>query len=116
MVSNNWKNTKKVNPGFPRAIRDSQNRGNSGGASGLFSPSGASNLKSTQRERKRNAVMGFISLVVLYAVLLFLGSHVLESAGIVSWSMGVWDSLALVSLYILWQALSMVVWGESKKP
>ena len=116
MVSNNWKNTSKVNPNFPRAIRDSQNRAVSGGASKLMDSGGAPNLKRTQRTRNRNAVMGFISLVILYAVLLLLGSHVLESAGIVSWSMGVWDSLALVSLYILWQALSMIVWGEPKKP
>jgi hypothetical protein len=116
MVSNNWKNTSKVNSNFPRAIRDSQNRAVSGGASKLMDSSGAPNLKRTQRTRNRNAVMGFISLVILYAVLLLLGSHVLESAGIVSWSMGVWDSLALVSLYILWQALSMFVWGEPKKP
>ena len=116
MVSDNWKNTSKINSNFPRAIRDSQGRSVSGGASKLMDSGGAPNLKRTQRTRNRNAVMGFISLVVLYAVLLLLGSHVLESAGIVSWSMGVWDSLALVTLYILWQALSMVVWGESKKP
>jgi hypothetical protein len=60
--------------------------------------------------------MGFISLVVLYAVLLLLGAYVLESAGVVSWSVGVWDSLALATIYILWQALSMVIWGEAKKP
>lgn len=115
MVSDNWKNTKKVNPSFPRAIRDSQNRGNSGGASGLFSPSGAPNLKSTQRERKRNAVLGFVALVVMHAVLLWLGSHALESAGVVSWTLGMLDSLALATLYVLWQALRMVVWSESKK-
>lgn len=116
MVSNNWKNTSKMNSSFPRAIRDSQGRSISSGASRLMDSGGAPNLKSTQRTRNRNAVMGFISLVVLYAVLLLLGAYVLESAGVVSWSVGVWDSLALATIYIMWQALSMVIWGEAKKP
>jgi hypothetical protein len=54
-------------------------------------------------------------LVTLYSVLLWLAVRVAESAGIVSWSVGVWDSLKLATLYVLWQSLSLVSWGSVKR-
>jgi hypothetical protein len=54
-------------------------------------------------------------LVTLYSVLLWLAGRVAESAGIVSWSVGVWDSLKLATLYVLWQSLSLVSWGSVKR-
>jgi hypothetical protein len=54
-------------------------------------------------------------LVTLYTVLLWLAVRVAESAGIVSWSIGMLDSLKLATLYVLWQSLSLVSWGSVKK-
>lgn len=105
MVSENWKNTNKSPGSFPRAFRDSQNF-----------PSVSRGAPTPKRDRQgANAFLGFIMLVVLYTTLLWLAVRVAESAGIVSWSVGVWDSLKLATLYVLWQSLSLVSWGSAKK-
>ena len=106
MVSENWKHTHKSGSSFPRAFRDSQNF-----------PTVSRGAPTQKREREgRNAFLGFIMLVALYTVLLWLAVRVAESAEIVSWSIGMLDSLKLATLYVLWQSLSLVSWGSVKKP
>jgi hypothetical protein len=105
MVSENWKHTHKSGSSFPRAFRDSQNF-----------PTVSRGAPTQKRDRQgRNAFLGFIMLVTLYTVLLWLAVRVAESAGIVSWSIGMLDSLKLATLYVLWQSLSLVSWGSVKK-
>lgn len=105
MVSENWKNTNKSPGSFPRAFRDSQHF-----------PSVSRGAPARKKDRQgRNAFLGFLMLVTLYSVLLWLAVRVAESAGIVSWSVGVWDSLKLATLYVLWQSLSLVSWGSAKR-
>jgi len=105
MVSENWKHTHKSGSSFPRAFRDSQNF-----------PTVSRGAPTQKRDRQGgNAFLGFIMLVTLYTVLLWLAVRVAESAGIVSWSIGMLDSLKLATLYVLWQSLSLVSWGSVKK-
>ena len=105
MVSENWKHTHKSGSSFPRAFRDSQNF-----------PTVSRGAPTQKRDRQgRNAFLGFIMLVTLYTVLLWLAVRVAESAEIVSWSIGMLDSLKLATLYVLWQSLSLVSLGSAKK-
>jgi hypothetical protein len=105
MVSENWKHTHKSGSSFPRAFRDSQNF-----------PTVSRGAPTQKRDRQgRNAFLGFIMLVTLYTVLLWLAVRVAESAEIVSWSIGMLDSLKLATLYVLWQSLSLVSLGSVKK-
>jgi hypothetical protein len=105
MVSENWKHTHKSGSSFPRAFRDSQNF-----------PTVSRGAPTQKRDRQgRNAFLGFIMLVALYTVLLWLAVRVAESAEIVSWSIGMLDSLKLATLYVLWQSLSLVSLGSVKK-
>lgn len=106
MVSENWKHSNKAEPAsISRAFRDSQNF-----------PTVSRGAPTQKRDRQgRNAFLGFIMLVTLYTVLLWLAVRVAESAEIVSWSIGMLDSLKLATLYVLWQSLSLVSWGSVKK-
>ena len=106
MVSENWKHSNKAEPAsISRAFRDSQNF-----------PSVSRGAPARKKDRQgANAFLGFIMLVALYTALLWLAVRVAESAGIMSWSVGVWDSLKLATLYVLWQSLSLVSWGSVKR-
>jgi hypothetical protein len=106
MVSENWKHSNKAEPAsISRAFRDSQNF-----------PTVSRGAPTQKRDRQgRNAFLGFIMLVTLYTVLLWLAVRVAESAEIVSWSIGMLDSLKLATLYVLWQSLSLVSLGSVKK-
>ncbi len=101
MVSGNWKNTNKAPGSFPRAMRDFDRV--SGGA------------PTQKRERTGNAMAGFVILVILHAVLLWTAVRVVESAGIVEWTLGVWDSLTLSVLYVVWRSLALVSWGSLRQ-
>lgn len=85
---------------FPRAIRDS------GGASAGSIQSGAPARIVAQ------ALGGFVSLVGMHAVLLWLAVRVLRSAGAVTWSLGAWHALALAFFYVWWKALGAYVFGR----
>lgn len=86
--------------GFPRAIRDSA------GAPGLGVQGGAPSRIVAQ------ALGGLVSLVGMYAVLLWVAVRVLRSAGAVAWSLGAWHALALAFLYVWWKALAQYVFGR----
>jgi hypothetical protein len=101
MSSGNSKNTNKISGGFPKAMRDSERV--SGGA------------PTQKRERSGNAFAGFVLLVILHTVLIWLAVRVGESAGIVSWSVGWWGSLKLATLYCVWRSVSVVSWERAKR-
>lgn len=101
MVSQNWKSTNKSFGSSPRVIRD------------LAKSGGAPAQKRGQREG--NAFLGFLMLVALHTVLVWLGVRALESAEIVTWRVGVWDSLKLATLYVVWQSLSLMLWSGTKR-
>lgn len=97
--------TNKTDSGsFPRAFRDSQNP----------NPirSGAPTRKRSRREG--NAFLGFLLLVALHTALLWLGARVAESAEIVTWNLSVLHSLALATLYVVWQSLSLMLWSGAR--
>ena len=94
--------TNKTGSGsFPRAFRDSQNFNAISG--------GAPTRKRSRREG--NAFLGFLLLVALHTALLWLGAHVAESAEIVTWNLSLLHSLALATLYVVWQSLSLMLWS-----
>lgn len=101
MVSENWKSTNKSFSSSPRVVRDSAKSG------------GAPAQKRGQREG--NAFIGFFMLVVLHTALVWLGVRALESAEIVTWRVGVWDSLRLASVYVVWQSLSLMRLSGAKR-
>lgn len=101
MVSENWKSTNKSSGSFPRAFRDSPISG------GAPTPN--------KRQRQGNAFIGFVLLVALHTVLLWLAVRTLESAEIVTWRLSVLDSLILATLYVVWQSLSLMVWSSARK-
>jgi hypothetical protein len=102
MVSQNWKNTNKTSGSFPRAFRDSPISG------------GAPTPKKGGRDSRRvgNAFLGFLLLVGIHTVLLWLAVRVAESAGIVTWNVGWWDSLKLATLYVVWKAVALMAWNR----
>lgn len=104
MVSQNWKSTNKSSGSSPRAVRGFAK---SGGAPARSKPS--------RSRREGNAFIGFLMLVVLHAALVWLGVRALESAEIVTWRVGVWDSLRLASVYVVWQSLSLMRLSGTKK-
>lgn len=104
MVSENWKSTNKNSGSFPRAFRDLPI---SGGAPTPNKPS--------RSRREGNAFIGFLMLVVLHTALVWLGVRALKSAEIVTWSVGVWDSLRLASVYVVWQSLSLMRLSGARK-
>lgn len=101
----NWKSSSKLNldSGFPRVLRNSDR------APAGVVYSGASPRKSGDGVR---AFFGFASLVILFAVILFLAVRVAESAGIVAWRVGVLDALTLSLLYSLWRSIDSFVFGS----
>lgn len=101
MVSQNWKNTSKSSGNFPRPFRDS--------------PISRGAPDPNRSRREGNAFIGFLMLIALHTVLVWLGVRTLESAGIVTWEVGVWDSLRLATLYVVWQSLSLMLWSGAKK-
>lgn len=99
----NSKNSKKLYGGgaeFPRPIRDSK------GAPRGVVYSGASSGKGGQR---LGALLGFVILVSLNGALFMLAVSVLNTAGIVSWTLGYVDAVRLSALVTLWRALDTVV-------
>lgn len=98
MVSQNWKNSSKASPGFPRPIRDPK----SGGAPTRNGRNGG------------NALAGFVVLSAMHTLLLWALLSVVKSAGIVSWGVSVVDTAKLATLYVMWRSLALMSWDSAR--
>jgi hypothetical protein len=88
-------NSENPQPNFPRPIRD-----NLGGAPTRKAPA----LERGSNDKVR-IFAGFLTLLALCSVLLWLAVAVLHSAGALSWSLSAWQTVALAFLYLLWRSL-----------
>lgn len=59
------------------------------------------------------ALAGFLTLVVLNAVVLWLVVRVLNVADAFSWSVGAWDAVALSALWTAWRSLDSYIFGRA---
>lgn len=93
----------KAKNSFPRVMRDTPTAPRAAASSGA-SP-----------KKEGTVFAGFILLCVTHAVMLFLALAIAHSAGLVSVSVGVWDSLGLAVLYVVWRSFDSHIFGSNRK-
>jgi hypothetical protein len=94
--------SRKANPEYsgPRVLRDF--------------PSGAPTRKKSKKKRTGGggAFLAFLLAVLFQAALLSLAVRVLHSAGAVTWSLSLWESVALSALYLVWRTFYSYVFAR----
>jgi hypothetical protein len=93
----------KAKNSYPRVIKDSPIAPGAGVAGGA------------SVKKEGTVFAGFILLCVTHAVMLFLALAIAHSAGLVSVSVGVWDSLGLAVLYVVWRSFDSHIFGSNRK-
>ena len=93
----------KAKNSFPRVLRDKP-------TAPKVAASGGAHPK-----KEGNVLAGFVLLVITHAVLLFLALSIAHSAGLMSVSVGVWDSSGLAVLYVVWRSFDSNIFGGNRK-
>ncbi len=93
----------KVKNSSPRVIRDSSIAPETTVAGGAHP------------KKEGKVFVGFVLLVITHAALLFLALAIAHSAGLTSVSVGVWDSLGLAVLYVMWRSFDSNIFGGNRK-
>lgn len=93
----------KAKNSFPRVLRDTPTAPRVAVAGGAHP------------KKEGKVFVGFVLLVITHASLLFLALAIAHSAGLTSVSVGVWDSLGLAVLYVMWRSFDSNIFGGNRK-
>lgn len=81
---------------FPRAITDPKSAG---------APTRGKVQKHSGAPAGTQAFVGFLFIVLVNSVVLWVGARILRSAEIVSWSLSVVEVVSLAILWVVWRAI-----------
>ena len=102
---------------FPRSLRNLDRAPAGSARSGAYETK--KEMGGDVMDKKPNmgirAFAGFVTLVVLNAVVLWLVVRVLRSSGAFSWSVGAWDAVSLSALWTVWRSLDSYIFGRASQ-